>query len=446
MTLTLVILSFILCLLVLMLYLVFGIRQRNPRFHADSHRSFRQAFDAGADAGVEDLLFNAERTDGLPEEYRPLARLLAGLSHLTVTEGNEHEIITSGQQKYRRLVEDLRSARESIHIEYYHFWNDKGGREIRQILMDKAREGVEVRFLFENIADFNIPSRYYYQMRSAGVQVAPFTSLRRDPLQYLKLLNYRNHRKILVVDGKIAHAGGMNVNDKYFHRWRDTDIRLTGGAVAQLQYVFLETWMMVGGELGRPLRDYFPRPSSVSGERIQVVPDDPQSDHSVMQAGYEWALHHARRYFWMQTPYFVPPASFLNAMTDAARRGVDVRLMLPAKADNFFMRPANRAHFREMVAAGVKIYLRNDPFIHSKTFVSDDYLSSVGSSNLDIRSFDKNYEVNVVLYDAGTAHECCSIFEKDREISTLVDETWLSRLKWHHRLSEWFISFFSPML
>ena len=430
----------------LVLYLVFGINQRNRVFHAESHRAFREAFAAGADEDVRSQLSSKKRTGGLPEEYRPLARLLADLSHLTVTEGNEHEIITSGQQKFQRLVEDLKGARDSIHIEYYHFWNDEGGRKIRKILMDKAREGVEVRFLFENIADFNIPPRYFYEMRKAGVHVMQFTSMLRNPLRYLTLMNYRNHRKILVIDGKVAHAGGMNINDKYFRQWRDTDIRLTGGAVAQLQYVFLETWMMVGGQLERPLQAYFHRPESASGERIQVVPDDPQSDYSVMQAGYEWALRHAQHYFWMQTPYFVPPASLLAAIEDAARRGVDVRLMLPMRADNFFMRPANRIHFQELLAAGVKIYLRGDPFIHSKTFVSDDYLSSIGSSNLDIRSFDKNYEVNVILYDEGTARECCAIFEKDLELCTPVDEAWLSRLKWYHRLSEKVIGLFAPLL
>ncbi len=430
----------------LVLYFCIGINLRHHIFFKRRHERYEKTFQAGTDERVNRLLFDPVRTDRLPEEYRPLARLLASQSNLTVSEGNDFEIITTGKRKYELLMEDLRNAKESIHMEYFHFGNDTGSREIKHLLMEKAKEGVEVRFINENIANFPISSLYYDDMKKAGVQVEKFTNPRYHLVNLVTLLNYRDHRKIVVIDGKIGYTGGMNINDKYFLRWRDTHLRLTGGAVAGLQYLFLDTWLMAGGSLDRPVRDYFPQPESDSGKMVQIVPDDPQAELPILQMSHEWAIQRARRYIWLQTPYFVPPEPVLNALLCAAASGVDVRIMLPARADNFFMRPANRLHFRELVAAGVKIYLRGGEFIHSKTFVSDDYLSCVGTANLDFRSFTTNYEVNTYIYDAETAVRCRSIFEKDMEISALVDQEWLSHLKWYHRFAEGLVGLFAPLL
>lgn len=430
----------------LVLYFCFGINWRHHWFFNRRHQRYMDAFLSGTDERVNTLLFDVGRTEQLPEAYRPLALLLSSQSSLTVSGDNDFEIITEGRRKFDLLVEDLSHARESIHMEYFHFGNDAGSRVIKEILMKKAQEGVEVRFINENIANFPISSVYYDDMKKAGVQVEKFTNPRNHLVNLVTVLNYRDHRKIVVIDGKIGYTGGMNINDKYFLHWRDTHLRLTGSSVSALQFVFLDSWLMAGGTLDRPVRDYFPQPKAVSGKFVQIVPDEPLADLPVLQMSYEWAISHTRNYIWLQTPYFVPPEPVLNALLAAAIGGADVRIMLPARADNFFMRPANRLHFRELVAAGVKIYLRGGEFIHSKTLVSDDYLSSIGTANLDYRSFNINYEVNAYVYDRETALRCKAVFEEDMRLSTLVTQEWVDNLKWYHRFAEGLVGLFATIL
>lgn len=430
----------------LVLYFCFGVNWRHHYFFDSRHKRYEKAFRDGTDERVNRLLFDPERTDLLPESWRPLARVAGNLSNLTVSGDNDFEVITQGSRKFDLLIEDLKNARESIHMEYFHFGNDAGSRAIKEVLMQKAREGVQVRFINENIANFPISSHFYDDMKKAGVQVEKFTNPRYHLVNLVTVLNYRDHRKIVVIDGKIGYTGGMNINDKYFLRWRDTHLRLTGSSVAALQYLFLDSWVMAGGKLDRPVRDYFPQSDEHAGKMVQIVPDDPQADLPILQMCHEWAISHARDYIWLQTPYFVPPEPLLNTLLAAAMGGTDVRIMLPARADNFFVRPANRMYFKELIAAGVKIYLRGGEFIHAKTMVSDDYLSSVGTANLDYRSFTLNYEVNALIYDRETALQCKAIFEQDMLQSELVTQEWLASRKWYHRFAEGLVGLIATIL
>ena len=430
----------------LVLYFCFGVNWRHHYFFDSRHKRYVKAFQAGTDERVNRLLFDPARTDLVPEPWRPLARLSSNLSNLTVSGDNDFEVITQGSRKFDLLIEDLRNARESIHMEYFRFGNDAGSRAIKEVLMQKAREGVQVRFINENIANFPISSHFYDDMKQAGVQVEKFTNPRYHLVNLVTVLNYRDHRKIVVIDGKIGYTGGMNINDKYFLRWRDTHLRLTGSSVAALQYLFLDTWVMAGGKLDRPVRDYFPEPEAQAGKLVQIIPDDPQADLPILQMSHEWAISNAKDYIWLQTPYFVPPEPVLNSLLAAAMGGTDVRIMLPARADNFFIRPANRMYFKELITAGVKIYLRGGEFIHSKTIVSDDYLSSVGTANLDYRSFNLNYEVNALIYDRDTALQCKAIFEQDMLQSERVTQEWLASRKWYHRFAEGLVGLIATIL
>ena len=430
----------------LFLYVCFGINFRHHWIFNRRHKRYRDAFLAGTDDRLNRQLFHSPGEDRLPDKYRPLSRLLASGSRLQASQVDELEIITKGSWKFCRLMEDLREAKESIHMEYFHFGNDAGSRAIKEVLMQKAREGVEVRFINENIANFPISSLYYDDMKKAGVEVQKFTNPRSHLVNMVTLLNYRDHRKIVVIDGRIGYTGGMNINDKYFLRWRDTHLRLTGDAVASLQYLFLDSWLSAGGTLSRPLRAYFPSETESCGPLVQIVPDSPQEENPVLQMGYEWVLHHAKDYIWLQTPYFVPPEPVLDALKAAALSGTDVRLMLPATSDNFFMRPANRLYFKELVESGVKIYLRKGEFMHCKTFVCDDDLCSVGTANLDYRSFSINYEVNTYIFDRETALRCKEIFLKDQEQSDLVTIETVDSGRWHHRIGEGLIGLFAPLL
>ena len=508
----------------ILLYFMFGINYRHHWIFNRRRQKYKDIFEKETNEDLNRILFGHDTEALVREDFRPLAEMMGRGAYPSVTAGNDVEIITEGKRKFELLSQDILQARESIHMEYFHFGNDKGSRAIKELLMQKAREGVKVRFINENIANFPISSKYYDDMREAGVEVVRFTNPRAHLFDLVTTLNYRNHRKIVVIDGKIGYTGGMNINDHYFEHWRDTHMRLTGKAVASLQYAFMDSWLTGGGTIDRPMLEYYPMakelPSSattsggstaslrsapplatlrsapvpplnvprvavVSPARVvadgrpndsehsdsgslrgtplspprgcrgvdvlrsklmQIVPDEPDLPLPMLLYSYEWAITHAKKYIWFQTPYFVPPEPVLDAMKIAALTGVDIRLMLPEVADNFITRPANRAYYEEILGAGVRIFLRQGEFIHSKTFVCDDYLSSIGSANMDARSFGINYEINTYIYDEEAALMNKAIFEKDLEkCRELTLEEW-SRRPWYKRLLESVIRLFAPLL
>lgn len=486
----------------LLLYFMVGINFRQSWYFKYKHKKFIEVFDERADKRVFRLLFGHEKDSQVRKEYRPLTRLLASDGSTCVTDGNGLEIITSGHRKFELLMEDLRNAKDHIHMEYFYFRQDKGSQQIKEMLMQKAREGVKVRFIHENIANIAILPGYYNEMKKAGVQVEKFTKPRWPFVNMVTQLNYRDHRKIVVIDGKIGYTGGMNISDDYFVRWRDTHMRITGNAVAGLQYSFLNTWITADGEIDNDFSKYFPMcaelpalPSNDSAKGlvnvaavdqvnvsfpdydevegngiaealaktpiqsldmsfklkgrnrlIQIVPDEPESRWPNINMGAVWAVQNAKKYIYIQTPYFVPPEPMLQALQSAALSGVDVRVMVPKKADLSFMGPANRSYFTECLEAGIRIYERSGRFIHSKTFVSDDYLSEIGSANMDFRSFNIDYELNAYIYDITAAKVNKAIFMKDMEASHEVTlEDWTAR-PWYQKFVQKVIRLFAPLL
>lgn len=495
----------------LLLYFMVGINFRQSWYFKYKHKKFIEVFGERADKRVFRLLFGHEKDSQVRKEYRPLTRLLASDGSTCVTDGNGLEIITSGHRKFELLMEDLRNAKDHIHMEYFYFRQDKGSQQIKEMLMQKAREGVKVRFIHENIANIAILPGYYNEMKKAGVQVEKFTKPRWPFVNMVTQLNYRDHRKIVVIDGKIGYTGGMNISDDYFVRWRDTHMRITGNAVAGLQYSFLNTWITADGEIDNDFSKYFPMcaelpalPSNDSAKGlvnaaapseslkiaaadkvnvsfpdydevegngiaealaktpiqsldmsfklkgrnrlIQIVPDEPESRWPNINMGAVWAVQNAKKYIYIQTPYFVPPEPMLQALQSAALSGVDVRVMVPKKADLSFMGPANRSYFTECLEAGIRIYERSGRFIHSKTFVSDDYLSEIGSANMDFRSFNIDYELNAYIYDITAAKVNKAIFMKDMEASHEVTlEDWTAR-PWYQKFVQKVIRLFAPLL
>ena len=495
----------------LLLYFMVGINFRQSWYFKYKHKKFIEVFGERADKRVFRLLFGHEKDSQVRKEYRPLTRLLASDGSTCVTDGNGLEIITSGHRKFELLMEDLRNAKDHIHMEYFYFRQDKGSQQIKEMLMQKAREGVKVRFIHENIANIAILPGYYNEMKKAGVQVEKFTKPRWPFVNMVTQLNYRDHRKIVVIDGKIGYTGGMNISDDYFVRWRDTHMRITGNAVAGLQYSFLNTWITADGEIDNDFSKYFPMcaelpalPSNDSAKSpvnaaapseslkvaaadkvnvsvpdydevegngiaealaktpiqsldmsfklkgrnrlIQIVPDEPESRWPNINMGAVWAVQNAKQSIYIQTPYFVPPEPMLQALQSAALSGVDVRVMVPKKADLSFMGPANRSYFTECLEAGIRIYERSGRFIHSKTFVSDDYLSEIGSANMDFRSFNIDYELNAYIYDITAAKVNKAIFMKDMEASHEVTlEDWTAR-PWYQKFVQKVIRLFAPLL
>jgi cardiolipin synthase len=317
-------------------------------------------------------------------------------------------------------------------------------------------------------------------MKKAGVEVVKFTKSHIPFINFFTQLNYRDHRKIVVIDGKIGYTGGMNISDDYFLRWRDTHLRITGNAVSGLQYSFLNTWITAGGSISSDFNNYFPSMTQLeqdptkandqvaeiendlaktpienldmtfklagNDKLIQIVPDEPDSQWPIIQMGAVWAVQHAKKYIYIQTPYFVPPDPILSALKSAALSGTDVRIMLPKKADLFFMGPANKSYFSECLEAGIKIYERSGRFIHSKTFVSDDYLSEIGSANMDFRSFTIDYELNAYIYDENTAIVNKAIFMKDMEACKEITLSSWEKRPWYKKLLQRLLRLFAPLL
>ena len=426
----------------ILLYFLVGINYRHHWIFNRRHQKYKELFLQGTNDALNNILFGHEAESLVREDFRLLASLMGRDAYPTVSSGNDFEIITQGRRKFELLRKDILNAKEYIHMEYFKFGNDEGGKAIKELLMRKAREGVRVRFILENIANFPIRPKYYNDMKESGVEVVRFTNPRSHFLKFVTSINFRNHRKIVVIDGKIGYTGGMNINDNYFNRWRDTHLRITGPAVASLQYAFMDSWLTAGATIDRPLIDYYPAaiaavgiiggsdaslrsapplashsdapvppltvprvawssPTNASpvamagrqpepgrvhsryaaaeyglssdaapaGKLVQIVPDEPDLPMPMLLYSYEWIIQHARKYIWLQTPYFVPPEPVLDAMKIAALSGVDIRIMLPERADNFITRPANRAYYEEILQAGVRLFLRQEEFIHSKTLV-----------------------------------------------------------------------------
>lgn len=427
----------------IILYLMFGIDFRTAGLYKRQHRKFLELV-AGVPEDRRALLFGGEPAyDAVREAFRPMASLHGHTTLLPPVAGNSYTTITSGQQKFQLLMADIQAAKESIHLEYYHFGTDSGSKLVMEALKQKAREGVKVRFINENIGNFPYPHKYYGQLEEAGGEVTRFSRL--NPYTFLTRLNYRNHRKVVVIDGRIAYTGGMNLNNNYIYKWRDTHVRLEGPAVNQLQLIFMDTWITTGGHLDRPFEEYFP-PQEVSadGVLVQMVPDEPDVSIPVIQYSYEWAFHNAKHSIILQNPYFAPPESVLEALKSAALRGVDVQLMVPAQVDTPLMGPMNRSYYKELLEAGIKLYERSGVFSHSKTMVVDGYLFCIGTANIDNRSFNINFEDNTYIFSEKAARESLELFEKEkRELCRQVSQADVLAWPWYRRFWYYFVRLFA---
>ena len=412
----------------LILYFLLGINFRTASLRQRNHKTFKDTVESFADPSIRQIGRGPGLTDLLDPHYRPLAKLVSSGLGSAVTTASDIEIFTEGQEKLERLMEDLRGARHYIHMEYFYFRKGEMGTKFKNLLKEKAREGVKVRFIRENIANFDILPHYYNEMREAGVEVVKFTPTFGHLLTAGTKLNYRDHRKIAIIDGRIAYTGGMNISDDYYSKWRDTHVRFTGPAVAALQLHFLDSYITSGGKVEEPEEMLFPTVGEKpAANPVQISPGDPDTPWPVLSMEYEWLLFNARDYIWIQTPYLLPPEPVMQALKAAALRGVDVRLMVPRKADIWVLTQANRSYYPELLKAGVRIYENRGRFIHSKTFVSDGYVSSVGSTNLDFRSLQLSYEMNVIFYGEDTASRNREIFMKDlHECTELSRERWIN--------------------
>ena len=437
----------------LVIYCLTGIDYRNSVARRRLHGKALEQMKKEITPEQADAWFTDKDLDKVPGEFRPLAQLLLNCGKGNkVYAGNSFEIITSGLRKRELLLEDIRKAKRYIHLEYFRFGDDKAGREVRDLLYQKVAEGVEVCYLNNNMIGRFIPRSYFRDMRKHGMNVVPYTHIRMGFRQWLMRINCQNHRKIMVIDGQVAYVGGMNLNDHYFYQWRDTHLRVTGPLIARLQASFMDSWIGSGGTFRHPLNEYiadaYPQEDAPLRDKLmQEVVSAPEYPWRTAQLAFEWILNNAKRYVYIQTPYWVPPDSLLDAVKSAAMRGVDVQIMLPKEVDTPFLGPANRSYYAECLQAGIRLYERGGEFIHAKTLVVDDALSVMGGSNLDCRSFDINSENDTFIYDEETAQVNKQIFQKEKAFCEELDlATWkASRSIWQRFLSG-LMRLFSPLL
>ncbi|MFJ7953320.1 cardiolipin synthase [Lysinibacillus sp. NPDC096418] len=352
------------------------------------------------------------------ENYKDLIYMHLKTNNAVLTQDNRVKIFDDGANKFEALLNDIESAKDHIHIQYYIFRIDDLGTRIVNALIKKAKQGVKIRLLYDEMGSRNVKKRHFKKLLAVGGEVEVFfPSI--FPLVNPRL-NFRNHRKIVVIDGRVGYIGGFNVGDEYlglqkkFGYWRDTHMRIEGSAVHPLQTRFLLDWNQACEQQKMGYSDrYFPAIPEKGDAGLQIVSSGPDSDWEQIKIGYLKLINMAQKYIYIQTPYFIPDASFLDAIKIAALSGIDVRIMIPNKPDHMFVYWATYSYVGQLLRAGAKVYIYEKGFIHAKTIVIDDEASTVGTANIDVRSFSLNFEVNAFIYDCPISHQLAEIFEKD---------------------------------
>jgi len=419
-------------------YLFFGINHRKERIISQSQMD---------ELTKRSMLSFVEQHDfHVPERQKPLVDLFVNQNLALPFKDNQIDIMTDGYAFFPELLRDIAEASHHIHINMYIFEDDALGRLVADALMDKARQGVKVRVIYDDVGCWRVNSRFVEHLREAGVEVVPFLPVRFP--SFTSKVNYRNHRKIIVIDGRIGYIGGMNFARRYVsQKWRDTMFRLQGGVVYALQRAFLVDWYFVDHTLITD-RIYYPTSqiSSKSGV-AQIVTSGPLARYPEIMQGYVRIILAARRYIFIETPYFLPNEPILFALKTAALAGVDVRVMCPMSSDAHFIDWASRSYLREIYEAGARVYLYEPGFLHSKLLISDDSLVSCGSVNVDFRSLENNFEANVFVYDEGTALRLKKVYLDDQSHAILLGDV-PNRLhpKFYARLWESFTRLVSPLL
>ena len=381
---------------------------------------------------------------------REIITLLLNNNKSLLTTNNRLEVLNDGSETFASLIDALRKAESFIHLEYYIFENDELGGKIADILKEKARSGVEVRFIYDDVGSWNLKRSFIRSLRDAGVQVHCFMPVVFPWLT--RKINYRNHRKIVVIDGKVGYTGGLNIADRYLRGtkhgpWRDTHLKIEGTAVNMLQLTFLADWYFATGiQLKDKDKYLMVSDDSVGDTAVQIATSGPDSDWATIMQAYFAAITKATDHIYISTPYFMPGESLLTALKVAALSGIDVRIMLPSRSDSKIVYWASRSYIAELLEAKIKVYLYNKGFNHSKIITIDNRFSSIGTANMDNRSFEDNFEVTAMIYDRNMTDRLESRFLADLDGCTrLTYRRWATRSR-TDMFKESVARLFSPLL
>ena len=424
-------------------YIFFGQNTRKERHISD--RSMDQLTKRSM------LRFVEQENLHLPANNKPLMNLFTNQNWAFPFKDNRVDIFTDGYEFICSLLYNIGKAQHHIHLDTYIFEDDALGYLVADALIDKAEQGVEIRVIYDDVGCWKVKDSFFERMRDAGIDVHAFMPVRFPA--FTSKVNYRNHRKLCVIDGKVGFIGGMNIAKRYVkgtgkQPWRDTHLRIEGGGVYALQRAFLIDWYFVDRTLITNRVYYPPVDIHINNScLVQVVTSSPIAPWPDIMQGYVRILLQAQKYVYMETPYFLPTEPVLFAMRTAALAGVDIRLMIPRKADAKLVEWASRSYVMEAIEAGVKVYLYMGGFNHSKLLVSDDNLCTVGSTNIDFRSFENNFEANAFFYDEEMAQRIKAIYLKDESQSILVDDvSYFVKRPFMKRLFESIVRLLSPLL
>lgn len=389
-----------------------------------------------------------EDIDELLEEKSKLIRLLYNSEKSKLTVKNEIELIKNGDKKMQLLLEDLKNAKHHIHIEYFIIKDDSIGTTFLDVLCNKAKQGVSVKMVIDDVGSA-LSSRIKRKLKDNGVELFKFMPVLFS--RFTGKMNYRDHRKIAIIDGKIGYVGGINISDNYVNSnntryWRDTHIRIVGEAVRQLQILFFTTWDFVSdGDLNIS-KDYFPKHTCKENVALQIAASGPDTDWSNIMESIFVAITNAEDYIHITTPYFIPNDEIVTALQVAARSNIEVKLIVPKKSDSWIAEYATNSYLEKLLEAGVEVYQYTKGFVHAKTIVIDDVFSTVGTANMDYRSFNINFEVNALVYNKTFARELNQVFNSDLENSIQLElNAWKKRNK-RTKLTEALARLAAPLL
>tara|TARA_R110002033_G_scaffold166331_2_gene204921 strand:- start:7586 stop:8992 length:1407 start_codon:yes stop_codon:yes gene_type:complete len=383
-------------------------------------------------------------------KYRKLMTLVYKNSHFPPTAENQLQLLKDGKTTFESIFRALENAQSKIHLQYYIFEEGELADRLLLLFQEKIAQGVEIRMIYDGIGSFSLSKMYLKKLAAIGVKVYPFLPFKLG--RFLSSLNYRNHRKIIVVDGEIAFTGGINISDKYLKgdgelgNWHDMHLRIEGPAAAHLDYVFAMDWYLVSQETILPQNIANHIVTRNATKLVQIVSGGPDDDFPSLEQAYFTMINKAKNYLYITNPYIIPGPAIMQALQTAALSGVDVRLLVSKNADSKIVSWSVQSYFEALLKSGIKIYLFPDGFLHSKIIVSDDTISTIGTANLDDRSFEQNYEVNAIIYDQEFARLLKEDFLKDANVSRMLSYKEYVERPWSDKLKEGFGKVFSPVL
>lgn len=409
---------FVLPLIGFILYLFFGRTVSSRKLNKYNGKALTE-FDSLIESQIESFdKGNYGTNNKQVERHHDLIRMLLMEQDGFLTEDNTVDYFIDGNDLYDQVLEDIKNAKNYIHLEYYTFSLDGLGTRILKALEEKLKQGLEVKILYDDVGSKNVKMANFDHFKSLGGEVEAFFASKVPMLNFR--MNNRNHRKIIVIDGQLGYVGGFNIGDEYLGlgklgHWRDTHLRIHGDAVDALQLRFILDW---NSQAHRPQfeydQKYFPKKDGVEGKTaIQIAASGPASEWHQIEYGYTKMIMSAKKSIYLQSPYFIPDSSYINALKMAAKSGVDVHLMIPCKPDHPFVYWATYANASDLLESGVKVYTYENGFIHSKMCMIDEEAVSVGTANMDFRSFELNFEVNAFIYDEQLAKNLKAVYEDD---------------------------------